>query len=76
LKSIHPELDMTTVRCSSCGTTFATRSIGGEIAVDVCSSCHPAYTGVERTVRTGGRIERFENRRAAARRAAATPRSG
>jgi large subunit ribosomal protein L31 len=75
LKSIHPELNMTTVRCSSCGTTFSTRSTRGEIAVDVCSSCHPAYTGVERTVRTGGRIERFERRRSAARRLAATSRA-
>jgi ribosomal protein L31 len=37
------------------------------MAVDVCSSCHPAYTGVERTIGRGGRIERFERRRAAAR---------
>ena len=75
MKSIHPELNMTTVRCSSCGTTFSTRSTRGQITVDVCSSCHPAYTGGERTVRTGGRIERFERRRSAARRLAATSRA-
>jgi large subunit ribosomal protein L31 len=67
LKSIHPELTVTTVRCTSCGTTFATRSTSGEIAVDVCSGCHPAYTGVERKIAAGGRVERFERRRAAAR---------
>ena len=51
------------VRCTTCGTTFTTRSTRPEVVVDVCSSCHPAYTGVERSVRTGGRIERFERRR-------------
>ena len=63
----HPELTMTTVRCTSCGTTFETRSVRSELVVDVCSKCHPAYTGVARTVRGGNRIERFERRRAAAR---------
>ncbi len=61
----HPELTMTTVRCTSCGTTFETRSMRRELAVDVCSKCHPAYTGVARLARGGSRIERFERRRAA-----------
>jgi large subunit ribosomal protein L31 len=65
VKGNHPELVLTTVRCSTCGNSFATRSIRSELAVDVCSSCHPAYTGVERTVTAGSRIERFERRRAA-----------
>jgi large subunit ribosomal protein L31 len=68
LKRIHPELTLTKVRCSSCGNAFATRSTRSEIVVDVCSNCHPAYTGVERAVQAGSRIERFERRRAAARR--------
>jgi large subunit ribosomal protein L31 len=68
LKQIHPELMWTNVRCSSCGNTFATRSTRSEIVVDVCSNCHPAYTGVQRAVQAGSRIERFERRRAAARR--------
>jgi large subunit ribosomal protein L31 len=63
LKHIHPELTLATVRCSTCGNTFVTRSTHGEIVVDVCSNCHPAYTGVERATRTGSRIERFERRR-------------
>ncbi len=63
----QPELTPTTVRCSTCENTFTTRSTRSEIVVDVCSNCHPAYTGVERTMRSGGRIERFERRRAAAR---------
>lgn len=67
MKHVHPELMLTTVRCSTCGTTFTTRSTKPKLVVDVCSSCHPAYTGVERAVQSGSRIERFERRRAAAR---------
>ena len=52
--------------CSSCGNEFTTRSTRAEIQVDVCSNCHPAYTGTERQVSRGSRIERFERRRAAA----------
>ena len=63
LKQIHPELTLTTVRCTTCGNTFTTRSSRGELVVDVCSNCHPAYTGVERAARSGSRIERFERRR-------------
>jgi large subunit ribosomal protein L31 len=63
LKTIHPELTLATVRCTSCGTTFTTRSTRGELVVDVCSNCHPAYTGRERPVGSGSRIERFERRR-------------
>jgi len=66
LNRIHPEPMLTTVRCVSCGNAFTTRSTRSEIVVDVCSSCHPAYTGRERVTRTSGRIERFERRRAAA----------
>jgi large subunit ribosomal protein L31 len=64
---IHPELHVVTATCGSCGTTFETRSTRPSVAVEVCSECHPAYTGVERAVARGGRIERFERRRAAAR---------
>jgi len=63
LQQVHPELKLASVRCTSCGTSFTTRSTRGDIVVDVCSSCHPAYTGVARTVRTGSRVERFEQRR-------------
>ena len=63
---IHPELTTTTVTCSNCGTTFETRSPRESIQVEVCSQCHPAYTGEERTVNRGSRIERFERRRARA----------
>lgn len=60
----HPELVHAHVRCSTCGNEFTTRSTRGEIVVDVCSSCHPAYTGVVRVAASGSRIERFERRRA------------
>jgi large subunit ribosomal protein L31 len=63
LKKIHPELGLTAVRCTSCGSSFATRSNRSELVVDTCSSCHPAYTGVERAAASGTRIERFERRR-------------
>jgi large subunit ribosomal protein L31 len=67
--AIHPELNTTTVTCSNCGTTFETRSTRPSIQVEVCSQCHPAYTGKERAVSRGSRIERFERRRDAAARA-------
>ena len=67
--AIHPELTATTVTCSNCGTTVETRSTNQSIHVEVCSQCHPAYTGKERAVTRGSRIERFERRRDAAARA-------
>jgi large subunit ribosomal protein L31 len=54
------------VRCSSCGAQFIISSTAEAFSVDVCSNCHPAYTGRERTVASGGRIERFERRRSLA----------
>jgi large subunit ribosomal protein L31 len=66
----HPTLFQTTVRCSSCGTTFETRSTCEEIVVEVCSSCHPAYTGRERTFAGSDRVQKFNRRRERARRAA------
>jgi large subunit ribosomal protein L31 len=65
--AIHPETRIATVACSSCGATFETRSSRGSIEVEICSACHPAYTGVERTIHRGSRIERFQRRRAASR---------
>jgi large subunit ribosomal protein L31 len=62
----HPNLNLIEVRCTSCGNTFLTRSAADAIVVDVCSSCHPAYTGVERKASTGSRIERFNKKRALA----------
>ncbi len=58
---IHPEYQTCKVRCS-CGVTFETRSTRPELTVEMCSECHPFYTGKQRLVDTGGRIERFERR--------------
>ena len=71
MKTNHPELTTTSVRCSTCGNEFHTRSTRSEFVLDVCSNCHPAYTGVARAVATGSRIERFERRRARRRTAVA-----
>jgi large subunit ribosomal protein L31 len=60
----HPSLHSVEARCSVCGATHALRSSAETIAVDVCSNCHPAYTGRSRAVANGGRIERFNRRRA------------
>jgi large subunit ribosomal protein L31 len=60
-QGIHPEYGTATVRCS-CGTTFTTRSTKPEIHVEICSACHPFYTGKQKLVDTGGRVERFQRR--------------
>jgi large subunit ribosomal protein L31 len=62
----HPETHLVDVVCASCGTAFALRSTAPSLSVDVCSSCHPAYTGVNRSTAGGSRVERFNRRRALA----------
>ena len=62
----HPNLHLVDVRCSSCGASFGIRTTAEALVVDVCSNCHPAYTGRARTVVSGGRIERFNRRSALA----------
>jgi large subunit ribosomal protein L31 len=58
---IHPEYVESTVTCS-CGNTFVTRSTKPELHVEMCSECHPFYTGKQRLVDSGGRVERFRKR--------------
>ena len=59
---IHPEYADTTVACS-CGNKFTTKSTnGGELHVELCNECHPFFTGKQKLVDTGGRVERFERR--------------
>jgi len=60
-QGIHPEYSIATVKCS-CGNTFVTRSTRREIHVEICSACHPFYTGRQKLVDTGGRVERFQRR--------------
>jgi large subunit ribosomal protein L31 len=58
---IHPAYDLATVTCS-CGNTFQTRSTKSELHVEVCSECHPFYTGKQKLMDAGGRVERFQRR--------------
>ncbi|NMO91295.1 50S ribosomal protein L31 [Actinomycetospora sp. TBRC 11914] len=62
-QGIHPEYVETQVNCG-CGSSFTTRSTktNGVINVEVCSACHPFYTGKQRIMDTGGRVARFEAR--------------
>ncbi len=60
-QDIHPEYVVATVHCS-CGNTFTTRSTRSELRVEICSNCHPFYTGKQKLVDTGGRVERFQRR--------------
>jgi large subunit ribosomal protein L31 len=69
-QGIHPDYVTATVHCS-CGNTFTTRSTKSELRVEICSNCHPFYTGKQKLVDTGGRVERFQRRYA--RSAAARP---
>jgi large subunit ribosomal protein L31 len=62
----HPDLHLIDVRCSSCGTSFTTHSTATKLSVDVCSACHPAYTGRGQSAANSGRIDRFNQRRALA----------
>jgi large subunit ribosomal protein L31 len=61
--AIHPEYVVSHVSCT-CGNEFTTRSTEAEIRVEICSNCHPFYTGKQRIVDTGGRVERFKRRAA------------
>ena len=58
---IHPEYTEATLTCA-CGASFATRSTAGSYTVDICSECHPFYTGKQRMVDTAGRVEKFRRK--------------
>jgi large subunit ribosomal protein L31 len=61
-EGIHPKYTEITVTCS-CGNTFKTRSTLGEnLEVEVCSNCHPFYTGKQKIVDSGGRVDRFRKK--------------
>lgn len=64
--SIHPEYMETKVTCSGCGTTFTSHSTVPAIEVEICSQCHPFYTGKQKLVDTAGRVDKFMARRKAA----------
>jgi large subunit ribosomal protein L31 len=60
-QGIHPEYHVVPVTCA-CGAAFQTRSTSASLSVDVCSACHPFYTGKQRLVDTAGRIDRFRKK--------------
>ena len=60
-KDIHPQYVEATVHCS-CGNTFTTRSTKPELKVEICAPCHPFYTGKQKLIDSGGRVERFQRR--------------
>ena len=62
---IHPKYEVATVHCA-CGNTFQTRSTQSDIHVEICSACHPYFTGKQKLVDTAGRVERFRQRYAKA----------
>lgn len=60
-KDIHPKYVKCTVSCG-CGTTFETRSTVSEVKVEICSQCHPFYSGESKIVDTMGRVDRFQKK--------------
>ena len=60
-EGIHPEYKESVVKCA-CGETFTTRSTREKINVEICSKCHPFYTGKQKLVDSGGRVEKFRKR--------------
>ena len=60
-EGIYPEYKETTVKCA-CGAEYKTRSTKENIRVDICSKCHPFFTGKQKLVDTGGRVDRFKKR--------------
>lgn len=61
-QGVHPNYNETTVKCA-CGNTFQTRSTHkGDIVLEICSACHPFFTGKQKLIDTAGRIERFKRK--------------
>jgi large subunit ribosomal protein L31 len=60
-KGIHPKTHMATFKCA-CGNTFETLSTDENVSLDICSACHPFYTGKQKIVDLAGRVDRFNKR--------------
>jgi large subunit ribosomal protein L31 len=60
-KGIHPELHEIEISCA-CGNTIKTRATASELKVEICSSCHPFFTGKQKLIDSAGRVERFQKR--------------
>ena len=64
-KAIHPKYDLNTKATCACGAVFLVGSTMNEINIEICSACHPFYTGNEKIMDTAGRVDRFKKRAAA-----------
>ena len=60
-EGLHPQYEKVTIKCA-CGAEFETRSTKKDIRLDICSKCHPFFTGKQKLVDTGGRVDRFKKR--------------
>lgn len=60
-EGIHPKYEEVTVHCA-CGASWTTRSTKKELSIEICSSCHPFFTGKQKLVDTAGRVERFQRK--------------
>lgn len=60
-EKIHPEYKLSTVSCA-CGNVFQTRSTKGDLRLDICSKCHPFFSGMQKFIDTAGRVERFRKK--------------
>ncbi len=60
-KELHPDFEETVIKCA-CGNTFKTKSTKDDMRVEICSNCHPFYTGKQKKAAKGGRIERFKKK--------------
>ena len=69
---LHPQVYETTVHCNSCNTTFTTHTTVKDIEVEICSNCHPFYTGKQKLIDTAGRVDKFKARQAEATKRAET----
>lgn len=58
---VHPEYKLGTVTCA-CGNTFQVRSTVGDVSVEICSACHPFFTGKQKLVDSAGRVEKFKRK--------------
>ncbi len=65
-QGIHPQILETNVHCNSCGQTFTSHSTVNDITVEICSNCHPFYTGKQKLLDVAGRVDKFKARQAAA----------
>ncbi len=60
-QGLHPKYELTTIKCA-CGNEITTRSTAKDIEVEICSQCHPFFTGKQKLVDTAGRVERFKRK--------------